>query len=80
LLKSQGMKTTTSETKTEYTVRYINFGWCAAETFESIEAALAYAQSKGFQAAVERAGVGVVASWCPIGGRRFYGSTVERLS
>ena len=46
-----------------------NFGYYLSCDHDTLEAALAYGRSKGFQFVVHCGGH-VVAAWCPIGGTR----------
>lgn len=50
-------------------VYWINHGYYSAETHATLEAAVAYARSKGPQASFSRDGE-MLGSWCPIAGFR----------
>ena len=51
----------------KFRVRFVNFNYYAQDEFDTLEAAVAYANSKGFEVAVEKDG-GIVASKTTFGG------------
>ena len=56
-------------------VYWTNMGYASSESFATLEAAVAYARSKCFEATILKGGVqtgDIVASWSPIGGLREY--------
>jgi len=62
-----------------FKVYWTNHGYCAAETFSSLQEAVDYAKSKCFEATIYngakeawKATETAVASWSPIGGLRSY--------
>lgn len=54
-----------------FSVRFVNHGYSADETFESVTQAIAFAKRTGFDAAIEVDGR-LVAAWDVIGGTKFY--------
>lgn len=54
-----------------FSVSLTNFGTYFAERFDSFEAAVAFARSKGFEATIhDNVAGGVAGTWSPIGGAR----------
>ena len=54
-----------------FNVFYTNFGYSAPQDFATVEDAIEYARSKGFEATIDD-GNNLVASWSPIRGTRRY--------
>jgi hypothetical protein len=55
-----------------FSVYYTNHFYSAAETFATVEAALEYGKSKGFEFSVRAADGNVVAGYSPLYGLRRY--------
>jgi hypothetical protein len=55
-----------------FSVYYTNHFYSAAETFATMEQAVEYGKSKGFEFSVRQQGGNVVAGWSPLYGLRRY--------
>ena len=60
----------------KYRVYFTNHGYYACRNFDTVQEALAYGRTVGFQFQVQRWDTLTdrvpVASWCPISGHRYY--------
>jgi len=53
-------------------VFFTNFGWFSARESETVERAVRVARDAGFQCQIYSPQGQVVATWCPIGGLRWW--------
>ena len=59
-----------------YSIYYTNFAYGTGPEFETVEAALAYGKSKGFEFSVHSDHGQIVASWTVFGGTTFHDPTL----
>lgn len=52
-----------------FTIFYVNFRYSPDDTFDSVNEAIEFAKSKGFEVAIRRNGK-AIGYWSPIGGYR----------
>lgn len=56
----------------KYSVYWTNMGYSSQEQFDTAEAAIKYAKSKGFEATILDSNNDVIASWGYIAGTRWF--------